>query len=84
MSEDDARTYLYATTDRAPGALPNDTRVAYQTRKGKLRTGKVTGSQRHEGILLYCVAWDDRRFFPMMMEGDRLLLPDRVILPRAE
>lgn len=61
--------YVYDTTDQAEGAFPNGTRVLHVKRD---RPGFVTGSQWSHGRLIYNVAWEDKRAFPIFVEGEKL------------
>lgn len=61
--------YLHDTTDQAEGALPNGTRVLHVKRD---RPGVVTGSQWSHGMLVYNAAWEDKRAFPIFVEGEKL------------
>lgn len=61
--------YLYDTTYQAEGALLNGTRVLHVKRD---RPGVVTGSQWSHERLIYNVSWDDKRAFPIFVEGEKL------------
>lgn len=61
--------HIYSTSNQADGAIPNGTRVLHMRRD---RPGVVTGSQWSHGRLVYNVTWDDRRAFPIFVEGEKL------------
>lgn len=65
------------TTDQAPGALPNDTRIRKVNaepndghRNGA--TGRVLGSMRGGPILGYFVEWDDLPQMAMFVASSRI------------